>query len=78
MGVEIYENSNFYVGGFAASRREGIGRMVWVNRTAQGTTYQYYTGSWKEGEPHGSGLHSTETWTFVGSFKQGMRYGKGI
>jgi hypothetical protein len=78
VGVEIYENANFYIGGFAASKRDGEGRMVWVNRSKEVATFQYYVGSWKNGEPHGQGVHSTEVWDFVGSFKQGVRNGKGI
>jgi hypothetical protein len=51
--------------------------MVCVNRSQQETTFQYYVGSWKEGEPHGLGVHSTEGWNFVGNFKQGIRNGRG-
>lgn len=75
--MEIYENGNFYIGGFSASKRDGEGRMVWANRNAEKITFQYYSGAWKDGEPHGFGVHSTETWNFVGNFKQGIRNGKG-
>ena len=53
--------------------------MVWVNhKKDQQSSFQYFVGSWKEGEPNGLGLHSTETWKFLGTFKNGIRYGKGI
>lgn len=53
--------------------------MIWVNQSNNAKeTYQYYNGEWKDGEPHGFGLHLTEDWKFIGVFKNGIRNGKGI
>jgi hypothetical protein len=77
-GVEIYEDGNFYIGNFANSRRSGEGKMVWMNKIEETIRFQYYHGEWKDGEPHGDGMHYTDEWVYVGNFKNGFRYGKGI
>ena len=60
VGVEIYQRGNFYVGNFIDNKRFGRGLMVWVvDRKGKEKLYQYYHGQWKDGEPHGQGLHSS-------------------
>ena len=54
--------------------------MVWIILLpeSQEIDYQYYSGEWSQGEPHGEGIHSTQDYNYMGCFKNGLRDGKGI
>ena len=80
LGVEVYEDSNFYVGNFLDNKRSGQGKMLWAvkSKESKDLGFQYYNGEWKDGEPHGYGYHFTEHSIYVGHFKNGTKNGKGV
>ena len=68
------------MGGFIKNKRQGRGKMIWaiLDSGSKEVYFQYYSGEWRDGDPNGEGMHSTEEYNYVGLFKNGLRSGKGI
>lgn len=78
-GVLKYASGNYFEGQFLNDKQNGQGTMHWL------TTNEKYTGEWKDGQPHGFGIH---IWLdakgnkqlrnrYVGQWAYGKRNGQG-
>ena len=80
--MELYGNGNVYVGEFSAGKKHGTGLFFWFNLTKESTfgqsIFEYYEGEWWGGLPDGRGVHQKSNGDFYnGSFKNGLKHGKG-
>jgi hypothetical protein len=50
-GMLKYSSGNYYEGSFLNDKQNGQGTIHWI------TTNEKYTGEWKDGQPHGFGIH---------------------
>lgn len=78
-GVLKYASGNYYEGQFQNDKQNGQGTIYWITRNEK------YTGEWKDGLPHGYGIH---IWLdnkgnkqlrnrYVGQWAFGKRNGQG-
>ena len=65
-----YLSGNIYIGDFLQFKKNGKGKMTYVESQA------YYEGEWSNGEKHGYGVYKCPSYTYEGSWSNGKKIGK--
>jgi len=67
LGVTVWKNGNKFLGKYLHGKREGHGRMIYMDRQSE------YIGNWANNFYHGQGIIKDKYTEFRGEFNQGKK-----